>query len=73
MDKIQLLFIGRILDECVDVSSGNTIFITYPSQRKIRTIQRLCRRIRIDILNKCKVGNIHIRCNQSDEILSTLS
>ena len=52
MDKIQLLFIIRLVDECIDVSSGYSIFITYPSQRKIRTIQRLCRCIRIDKLNK---------------------
>ena len=72
-EKIQLLFSIRILDECIDVPSCDSIFITYPSQSKIRTIQRLCRCIRIDKMNQFKVGNIYIWCNQYDEILSTLS
>ena len=50
-EKIQLLFSIRILDECIDVPSCDSIFITYPSQSKIRTIQRLCRCIRIDKKN----------------------
>ena len=72
-DKIQLLFSIRILDECIDVPTCDSIFITYPSQSKIRTIQRLCRCIRIDKRNPFKVGNVYIWCNQYDEILSTLS
>ena len=72
-DKIQLLFSIRILDECIDVASCDSIFITYPSQSKIRTIQRLCRCIRIDTKNPYKMGNIYIWCNQYDEILNTLS
>ena len=72
-EKIQLLFSIRILDECIDVPSCDSIFITYPSQSKIRTIQRLCRCIRIDKMNQFKVGNVYIWCNQYDEISSTLS
>ena len=58
-DKIQLLFSIRIqllffLDERIDVSSCDSIFIIYPSQSEIRTIQQLCRSIRIDIKNKYK-------------------
>ena len=72
-DHIQLLFSIRILDECIDVPSCDSIFITYPSQSKIRTIQRLCRCIRIDKKNPFKVGNVYIWCNQYDEILTTLA
>lgn len=68
-DKIQLIFSVRILDECIDIPSCDSIYITYPSQNNIRTVQRLCRCIRPDILNPHKVGNIYIWC---DEYTSTL-
>jgi len=72
-NKIQLLFSVRILDECIDIPSCDSIYITYPSKSKIRTIQRLCRCIRIDKTNKFKVGNIYIWCDEYDDILETLS
>ena len=72
-NKIQLLFSVRILDECIDIPTCDSIYITYPSKSKIRTIQRLCRCIRIDKNNKFKIGNIFIWCNEYDEILETLS
>ena len=71
--KIELLFSCRILDECIDIPSCDSIFITYPSQSKIRTIQRLCRCIRIDTKNKYKKGNIFIWCDEYSKILETLS
>ena len=71
--KIQLLFSVRILDECIDIASCDSIYITYPSKSKIRTIQRLCRCIRIDKNNKFKIGNIYIWCSEYDDILETLS
>ena len=70
---IQLLFSVRILDECIDIPKCDSIFITYPSKSKIRTIQRLCRCIRINKDNKFKIGNIYIWCDKYDEILETLS
>jgi superfamily II DNA or RNA helicase len=72
-NKIQLLFSIRILDECIDIPTCDSIYITYPSQSKIRTIQRLSRCIRIDKNNKFKIGNIYIWCNEYDKILDTLS
>jgi hypothetical protein len=72
-NNIQLLFSVRILDECIDIPSCDSIYITYPSQSKIRTIQRLCRCIRLDKNNKFKIGNIFIWCNEYDLILETLS
>ena len=72
-DKIQLLFSIRILDECIDIPSCDSIFITHPSKNKIRLIQRLSRCIRIDKNNKFKIANVYIWCDQYDEILDTLS
>jgi superfamily II DNA or RNA helicase len=72
-EKIQLLFSVRILDECIDIPKCDSIYITYPSQSKIRTIQRICRCLRIDKNNKFKIGNIYIWCNEYDTILETLS
>ena len=72
-NKLQLLFSIRILDECIDIPSCDSIYITYPSQSKIRTIQRLSRCIRIDKNNKFKIGNIFIWCDEYDKILDTLS
>lgn len=71
--KIQLLFSIRILDECIDIPSCDSIYITYPCKSKIRTIQRLCRCIRINKDNQFKIGNIYIWCDEYNEILETLS
>jgi superfamily II DNA or RNA helicase len=72
-NKIQLLFSVRILDECIDIPKCDSIYITYPSQSKIRTIQRLSRCIRINKENPFKIGNIYIWCNEYDKIIQTLS
>ena len=69
----QLLFSIRILDECIDIPSCDSIYITYPSQSKVRTIQRMCRCIRIDKNNPFKIGNVYIWCNEYDKIIDTLS
>jgi hypothetical protein len=66
---IELLFSVRILDECIDIPQCDSIFITYPSQSKIRTIQRMSRCIRIDKYNKFKIGNIYIWCDEYSKIL----
>jgi superfamily II DNA or RNA helicase len=56
--SIQLLFSVRILDECVDIPSCDSIFITYPTKSKIRTIQRMSRATRLNPLNKYKKANV---------------
>lgn len=61
-NKLELLFSIRILDECIDIPSCDSIFISYSSNSKIRTIQRLCRCIRIDVNNKFKIGNVYVWC-----------
>jgi superfamily II DNA or RNA helicase len=72
-NKIQLLFSVRILDECIDIPSCDSIYVTYPTKSKIRTIQRLSRCIRTDKKNPFKIGNIYIWCDEYDQILETLS
>jgi superfamily II DNA or RNA helicase len=72
-NKIELLLSIRICDECIDIPVCDSIYITYPSSCKIRTIQRLCRCIRTDKNNKFKIGNIFLWCNDYDKILNTLS
>jgi superfamily II DNA or RNA helicase len=72
-NKIELLLSIRICDECIDIQTCDSIYITYPSSCKIRTIQRLCRCIRTDKNNKFKIGNIFLWCNDYDKILNTLS
>jgi superfamily II DNA or RNA helicase len=56
----QLLFSVRILDECVDIPSCDSIFITYPTTSKIRTIQRISRATRLNPSNKFKKANIFL-------------
>ena len=72
-NKIYLLFSIRILDECIDIPSCDSIYIVNPPSSKIRTIQRLCRCIRKDKNNPNKIGNIFIWCNEYESILETLS
>ncbi len=71
--NIQLLFSIRILDECIDVPSCDSIFITYASKSKIRTLQRICRAVRLDKMNKFKIGKIYLWCSEYDKILQTLA
>ena len=72
-DKIQLLFNIKILNECIDINTCDSIYISYPPINKITTIQRISRATRINIHNPYKIANIYIWCNQYDEILETLS
>ncbi len=72
-NKIQLLFNIRILNECIDIPSCDSIYISYPPKNKITTIQRIHRATRINKSNPYKIANIYIWCDQYDEILETLS
>ena len=53
----------RILDECVDVVECDSIYITKPSDNKIRNIQRLCRANRKDINNPQKIASVYLWCS----------
>ena len=69
----QLLFSVRILDECIDIPQCDSVYLTYPSESKIRTIQRICRSTRINKQNPHKISNVFVWCNEYHEILQTLS
>jgi len=71
--KIQLLFNIKILNECIDIPSCDSIYISYAPKNKITTIQRINRATRIDKNNPFKIANIYIWCNEYEEILETLS
>jgi superfamily II DNA or RNA helicase len=72
-DKIQLLFNIRILNECIDIPSCDSIYISYAPKNKITTIQRISRATRTDKSNPYKIANIYIWCEEYEEILETLS
>jgi superfamily II DNA or RNA helicase len=72
-DKIQLLFNIKILNECIDIPSCDSIYISYPTHNKITTIQRINRATRIDKNNSYKIANIYLWCDEYNEILDTLS
>lgn len=70
--NISIILSVRILDECIDISKCDSIFITYPSQSKIRTIQRIFRCTRLDPDNPQKVGCVYIWCDEYNELLDML-
>ena len=72
-DKIQLLFNIRILNECIDIPTCDSIYISYAPKNKITTIQRISRATRTDKNNPYKIANIYIWCEAYEEILETLS
>jgi superfamily II DNA or RNA helicase/ribosomal protein S17E len=71
--KIQLLFNIKILNECIDIPSCDSIYISYPPKNKITTVQRINRATRINKNNSYKIANIYIWCDEYEEILETLS
>jgi superfamily II DNA or RNA helicase len=58
----------NILDECIDIPSCDSIFITYPSDSKIKNIQRLCRANRKNKFNLHKIANIFLWCDEHKNI-----
>jgi superfamily II DNA or RNA helicase/uncharacterized protein YeaO (DUF488 family) len=74
-DGISLLFSVQILDECIDIPECNSIYITYNSKSKIRTIQRMCRAMR-KTKDETKVANIFVWCendfNDCIDIISSI-
>lgn len=71
-DRMTAILSVHILDECVDIPKCDSIFITYTTQAKRRTIQRICRCIRKDVDNKHKIGCVYMWCDEYEEILETL-
>ena len=71
--NINILFNIRILNECIDIPSCDSVYISYAPKNKITTIQRICRANRIDKMNPYKMANIYIWCDEYEQILDTLS
>ena len=57
-----------ILDECIDIPQCDSIFISYPSESKIRNIQRLSRSNRKDKNNIHKISKVFLWCDEYNEI-----
>ena len=57
-----------ILDECIDIPECDSIFISYPSESKIRNIQRLSRANRKDKNNIHKTSKVFLWCEEYNEI-----
>jgi superfamily II DNA or RNA helicase len=72
-DGFSIICSVAILDECIDIPKCDSIFISYPSESKIRNIQRLCRANRIDKDNIHKVAKVFLWCDHFDEITIFIS
>lgn len=71
--NLSILFSIQILDECIDIPLCDSIFISYPTTSKIRTIQRMCRAMRTIKSKPNKKANIYLWCSQYNELLDCLS
>ena len=70
---ISILINVEILNECIDIKECDSIFITYPSESKIRNIQRICRANRKDINNVHKVSKIFIWNDEYSDMIDILN
>ena len=67
-DGYAILCSVAILDECIDIPQCDSIFISYPSESKIRNIQRLSRANRKDKNNIHKISKVFLWCDEYNEI-----
>ena len=63
----------NILNECIDVPSVDTIYITYNCVSKISCIQRMSRAMRISKSNYNKIANVLLYCNEFSDVLTFIS
>jgi hypothetical protein len=63
----------EILNECIDIPVCDSIFMSYVSKSKIKTIQRMMRANRKDSLNKNKISKIFLWNNQYDDMNDFIS
>jgi superfamily II DNA or RNA helicase len=68
--QIQILASVKILDECIDIPSCDSVYISYESTSKIRIIQRISRALR---LQKNKIATIILWCNEYKKLYETIS
>lgn len=64
--KLSFIISVHILDECIDIPTCDSVYITYPVQNSINVIQRISRCLRI-YPNKIKSG-IFLWCEKYNEI-----
>ena len=63
----------NILNECIDIPSCDSIFITYPSESKISNIQRMCRANRKNKNNIHKKSKVFLWCDEYSDITIFIS
>ena len=67
-DGYSIICSVEILDESIDCPICDSIFITYPSESKIRNIQRMCRANRKNSFNVHKKANIFLWSDEFSDI-----
>ena len=72
-ETYSILFSVQILDECIDIPSCDSIFISYHLTSKIRSIQYISHATRINKINPYKIANIYLWCDNYSNILEFLS
>ena len=70
--SLSFLCAVHILDECIDIPSCDSVFITYPSQSKIKNIQRICRSNRIDKTYPHKKSGVFVWADENDDLLELI-
>jgi superfamily II DNA or RNA helicase len=63
----------EILNECIDIKECDSVYITYPSQSRIKNIQRICRANRKDKNNLKKISKIFLWTDEYNEMVDTIS
>jgi len=71
-DNLALFCAVHILDECIDIPECDSVFLTYPSQSKIKNIQRICRANRIDQKNTNKRSSIFVWADENDDLVELI-
>ena len=72
-DGFGFLISVEILNECIDIPVCDTIFITYPSESKIRNIQRICRANRKNSMDYNKYARIFLWADEYDDCFDVFS
>jgi len=71
-NKVNILLSIKILNECVNIISCDSIYMTHVSNNICTGIQRMCRSIRKDVNNKNKTAYIMMWCNEYNEIANMI-
>lgn len=71
-NSLSFLCAVHILDECIDIPTCDSVFLTYPSQSKIKNIQRICRANRIDKTSPHKKSSIFVWADENDDLIELI-